>query len=50
MLLGNVEAYTWIFSGAVYTYTALVLLTGRAILIVSLPPPKRTGTTTPVHA
>lgn len=40
LLLGNVEAYARIFSGPVYTYTALVLLTGLTILVASLPAPK----------
>lgn len=37
LLLGNVEGYTRIFSGPVYTYTALVVLSTLTIVIASLP-------------
>ena len=40
LLLDNVEAYTRIFSGPVYTYTAIVVLIGLAIVTASLPPPR----------
>ena len=48
LLLDNVEAYTRIFSGPVYTYTAMVLLIALAIVTASLPAPKGSHTASPL--
>ena len=50
LLLGNVEAYARIFSGPVYTYSAIALLGGLAILVAALPAPHRSAPATEVHA
>lgn len=45
LALGNIEGYTNIFSGPVYSYAALVVLGGLAIVIASLPAPITIGST-----
>jgi hypothetical protein len=50
LLLDNVEAYTRIFSGPVYTYTAIVLLTALAIVTASLPARTRSVMPPPLPA
>jgi hypothetical protein len=42
LLLRNVEMYAKTFSGPLYTYTALVMLTALAIFILTLPEPSNT--------
>ena len=41
LLLRNVELYAKTFSGPLYTYTALVMLTALAIFTLTLPEPRQ---------